>query len=271
MLNGATYSLQRLPLYFCLAVKLLLRVITKIPLWGILTRFFHELHHSYAYSDYRFEQNRSLHEIENILRPRIVAKPTWENLVVILTDLLDKYIADPHLYTVYSPMEVFSNNEHLELRRNNKAELIDWGTPALKNRILSVSPGGAQFRLLSTDNTKPIRYAIIEINSRRIGYIYVDSVTYDGGDDAGGTERLVNPGKIFEELTDKIVADLVSKNATQVILDIRSSAGGAPYNGARIAARFINKRKKYMISKTTVQFGKEQVQMNILSLQGIGL
>ncbi len=130
--------------------------------------------------------------------------------------------------------------------------------PTLSNRPLTLSRGViAKFRSLSTDHTEPIRYAIIELNSRRIGYIYVDSVTYDGAG-AGGTKRLVNPGKIFEELTDKIVADLVSKQATKVILDIRSSAGGAPYNGARIAARFISKRKKYMISKTTVQFGKEQ-------------
>ncbi len=94
---------------------------------GNFDAFFHELNHSYAYSDYRFEQNRLLSEIENILRSRIVANPSWENLVLVLTDLLDKYIADPHLYSVYSPMKTISNNEHLKLRRNNDAKLIELG------------------------------------------------------------------------------------------------------------------------------------------------
>ena len=58
--------------------------------------------------------------------------------------------------------------------------------------------------------------------------------------------RVNNPNKgIFGRTMDEILTYFNSQNVKSVIVDIRSDAGGAVYNGTEIASRFVTDKKKF--------------------------
>ena len=240
---------------------------------GNFDAFFYELENSYAYSKYKFEnpydKNKySISEIKALLRPKIVANPTWENLITLLVDVIDKRISDPHIYSVHSPFYSVPNAGKYWQGRTLQNQW-DESQPFLAYQrysendpwpVILTDHTTAKLAYLSTNNADPIRYAIIKVptgsTERKIGYIYVESITH--AEESGGIGRLENPGEIFSKITDRIVADLKKRGATQLILDIRSSAGGTVYNGARIAGRFVRTKKKFMTSYVTTSPGQEK-------------
>ncbi len=190
--------------------------------------FFYELKQSYAYKDYTFD-GYTLDQIQELEGRNL--NDSWDSLRDALNRVINVRLLDPHVYSVYSPIpsgDVEFDEYYLNKRGKSNFDIDE---PIISdNRITWIK----------TDS-KFIRYGII---SNVIGYLYVISLV----DNLGGIDRLTSTS-VFGELVDEMVEKFSSQGVEKIIVDIRSSAGGAAYRGKEIAGRFLSQEKTFMISE----------------------
>ena len=128
--------------------------------------FFYELENNYAYYNYTFENGRSISDIKNLERQEITSNPTWDNLSTVLARIINEHIADPHVYSVYSPVGsiFFDKDGALSAKRPNETDFDD-----------PIFPNATNFSYLNTDSD--LLFYGIANSAPTVGYIYVNKLT----------------------------------------------------------------------------------------------
>ncbi len=190
--------------------------------------FFAQLDSTYAYKDYVFEQDRSLSDIRALERASLDNNSSWNDLADALYRVINVHIKDPHVYSMYSPVA----DDDIYVYLASRGDDLDAYLPDVqKTNGIALNTSGYLYHGVYERTGAP-----------SIGYLYVDELT----ESVGGTDRASAEKAVFATQMDAIVERFRDAQVKGLIVDLRTRAGGAVYNGRQIAGRMMTEKKVFM-------------------------
>lgn len=199
---------------------------------------FDYLNEDYAYRD---EHAFSMEELKARYRPELVANPTEQTLADIVVKI-ENDLLDPHIFIPFQAYDL-SWIDRPDYFNTKPVEQTDFKASFL-------------LEIDVTGTSDFFTYGVVK-DEPQIGYIRIERLS----NGIGGQARF-NDNDWRDEIED-ILKILNQRSVENMIVDMRTGAGGSNYNPQYIANRFANRATNYMVESFEVGEQKQSISFKV--------